>query len=218
MKVERFSYPFITPSAARGIFDTIYWKSGYDFYWQIDKIEILNPLKHISIKRNEVKDTVPSLRILKQWMSGKKPVEPIIVDGNFSPVKGRTQRQTIALKDVRYRITAHMETRDPLDGLVNHRAKSLDPQFERRARRGQCVRQPCLGFREFGAFFKLIEGEPEGTPVDFNEDIGLMLYDVFDLSTRNGPGAAAKISFFYPQIKHGILEVPRYTSPLVFKP
>ena len=116
MKVERSSYPIITPSAARGIFDAIYFKSHYGFYWQIERVEMLNSPHYIALRRNEVKDKTPSHITIGQWMTGKKSVEPLWADANRNELgtdqKGRTQRQTMALKDVRYRIYAHMHFRD----------------------------------------------------------------------------------------------------------
>src|SRR4030043_2395063 len=77
MKVERFSYPVITPSAAHGIFDAIYWKRSYGFYWQVEKVEILSMPKYIALRRNEVKDKVPSERTILSWRDGKAEIEPI---------------------------------------------------------------------------------------------------------------------------------------------
>ena len=103
MKVERFSYPIMTPSAARGIFDAIYFKRT-EFRWQIRRIEVLSPPTFIPLRRNEVKDKAPE-RAIQQWMSGKAPPEPLWADGTSeelgTDMKGRTQRQTMALKNVR---------------------------------------------------------------------------------------------------------------------
>lgn len=110
MKVERFSYEIITPSAARGIFEAIYWKSK--FRWQITAIEILKKPQYIALRRNEVKDKIPSHSAILRWADGLEDPEPILADGDSSLLgtdqKGRTQRQTMALKDVRYRIQAEI--------------------------------------------------------------------------------------------------------------
>ena len=98
MKVERMSYPVITPSAARGIFDAIYWKPG--MRWQIDRIDVLKVPRFIALRRNEVKAIV-SERNVKSWMKGGQP-EALLVEDE------RTQRQTMALKDVRYRLHARI--------------------------------------------------------------------------------------------------------------
>lgn len=112
MKVERFSYPVITPSAARGIFDAIYWdglreRQGREsimrpyFHWQLIRIEVLELPRYIALRRNEVKDKVPADRTLKAWMEGREQPEPIWADGGKDELgtdqKGRTQRQTMAL-------------------------------------------------------------------------------------------------------------------------
>lgn len=210
MKVERYSYPVITPSAARGIFDAIYWKRSYDFYWQIEKVEILSPPQFIALKRNEVKDKGPSEKTIFKWMTGKAEIEPIWADGDRDTLgtdqKGRTQRQTMALKDVRYRIYAHMRFRSP---VLN--TESFDAQFERHASHGKCFYQPYLGCREFPAYFKLVkEGEEIIPPVYLNREIGWMLYDVFDLKRKNDEDAAPFISVFYAEIKNGVMNVPDY--------
>lgn len=217
MKVERFSYPIITPSAARGIFDAIYWKKSYGFYWQIEKIEILKPPKYIALRRNEVKDKAPGERTTLAWRNGKTKIEPLWADGDRQSLgtdqKGRTQRQTMALKDVRYRIYAHMRFRgEALD------AREFDQQFIRRARTGKCFYQPFLGCREFPAFFAPVEDErPKSAPLELDLDLGWMLYDVFDLSRANDGSAQPNISVFHGQIFKGVMQVPPYTDKAVKK-
>ena len=153
MKVERFSYPVITPSAARGIFDAIYWKRSYGFYWQIEKVEILKTPQYIALRRNEVKGNL-SVQEISKWMSDgiKEIPQPFWADDMDNDLKGRTQRQTMALKDVRYRIHAHLVFRGN-----EQNAKTFDAQFERLAHHGKCFYQPYFGCREFPAFFKLVE-------------------------------------------------------------
>lgn len=223
LKVERFSYPVITPSAARGIYDAIYAKPSRDpaqaeFRWQITKVEVLAPVSYIALRRNEVKDKVPSERTIAGWMSGKKVPEPIWADATLDMVgtdqKGRTQRQTMALKNVRYRL--HAEVR-PWPGFEN-RLEGIENCFRRRAKHGKCVYQPYFGCREFPAYFELIEPEAEGRPpLSINMDIGFMLYDVFDLSR---PGTAQDepcVSLFQANIIDGVLKVPKYESEKVLK-
>jgi CRISPR-associated protein Cas5d len=119
MKVERFSYPIITPSAARGIFDAIYWdgkreKDGIRpyFHWQITRIEMLEMPRFIALRRNEVKDKVPGMAKLNKWIDAHEQPEPIWADGAKDDLgtdqKGRTQRQTMALKKVHYRLLARI--------------------------------------------------------------------------------------------------------------
>ncbi|MCD6161034.1 MAG: type I-C CRISPR-associated protein Cas5 [candidate division Zixibacteria bacterium] len=218
MKVERFSYPVITPSAARGIYDAIYCKPT-EFRWQITKIEILKPPSYIALRRNEVKDKI-SEKALVSYMDGKKEPEPIFADLN-ADTKGRTQRQTMALKNVQYRL--HAEIR-PWDGFEN-RLNGMEEQFRRRAKHGKCIYQPYFGCREFPAYFNLvdIDAPPPELSVSDMGDLGWMLYDVFDLSRQYDSRNWQKenfnlsISLFKPEIKNGVLMVPDYESPEVFK-
>ncbi len=168
MKVERFSYPVITPSAARGIFDAIYWdgireKQGKTtvirpyFHWQVTRIELLEMPRYIALRRNEVKDKVPAERTIKAWIDGREPPAPIWADGGKDELgtdqKGRTQRQTMALKNVRYRLTAQII---PKSGFASDYGK-FNACFERRVKQGKCFQQPYFGCREFPAFFEHVE-------------------------------------------------------------
>jgi CRISPR-associated protein Cas5d len=217
MKVERYSYPIMTPSAARGIFDAIYWKRSHGFYWQIETIEMLSAPRYIALRRNEVKDKAPSENVILRWREGKAEVEPLWADGDRDSLgtdqKGRTQRQTMALKDVRYRLHAHMHFRDPVDNV-----RSFDEQFDRRAQTGKCFYQPFFGCREFSAFFELgDQGDTAAAPVALDLDLGWMLYDVFDLSRTNDPMAKPCISVFHAQVRQGVMDVPEYLSDQVKK-
>lgn len=219
LKVERFSYPVPTPSAVRGIFDAIYCKPK-EFRWQVTSVEILSPPQYISLRRNEVKDKA-SVKSVKSWMSGESPFEPIWADGTKdelgTDLKGRTQRQTMALRDVRYRL--HAEIR-PWPGFED-RLPGFEEQFRRRAARGKCIYQPYFGCREFPAYFELVEVDtppPQVEPLDL--DMGLMLYDVFDLGSPRGPVASVadvSISLFRASVSAGILVVPDYDSAEVTK-
>jgi CRISPR-associated protein Cas5d len=215
LKVERFSYPCITPSAARGIFDAIYAKP-VEFRWQVVRIEVLRRPAFLALRRNEVKDTV-NVNAVFDWMSGKRDPEPIWADGDRELLgtdeKGRTQRQTMALKEVRYRL--HAEIR-PWPGFEN-RQTALEAQFRRRAERGKCFYQPYFGVREFPAFFELVEGGTPSEPCAFDLDLGLMLYDVFDLSRPGTSMDRPAVSLFRAEVRGGVLDVPDYASPDVFK-
>ena len=217
MKVERYSYPIITPSAARAIFEAIYWKPA--LRWQVARIEMLSAPRYIALRRNEVKDKAPSQRTIEQWMSGARPPEPIWADGDRETLgtdtKGRTQRQTMALKDVRYRLHARIV---PWSGN-GAELRAMDEQFLRHARRGQCIYQPYFGCREFPAYFRLIE--PDDTlpsPVALDSDIAWMVYDVFDLARPGKSTDPPFISVFRANIEKGVLNVPDYHSPEVLKP
>jgi len=215
MKVERFSYPVITPSAARGIFDAIYWKRSYGFYWQIEKVEVLKLPRYIALRRNEVKDKAPPESTIIAWMKGKREIVPIWADGDRDLLgtdqKGRTQRQTMALKDVHYRLYAHIAFRKGANHTVTH-----DNQFVRRAGHGKCFYQPFFGCREFPAFFQYVETlDNHKNPIPIDIDLGWMLYDVFDLSCANDEFAPPRISIFHARVLQGILDVPKYGDPLV---
>ncbi|MDF9391329.1 MULTISPECIES: type I-C CRISPR-associated protein Cas5c [Methylococcus] len=217
MKVERYSYPIITPSAARGIFDAIYWKKSYGFYWQVEKVEMLKPPRYLALRRNEVKDKAPGDHVILRWKDGRAEPEPLWADGDREQLgtdqKGRTQRQTMALKDVHYRIYAHLRFRD--DGQD---VRACDAQFERRAAGGQCYYQPFFGCREFPAFFALADAERPGPePVRLDLDLGFMLYDVFDLSRANDNQAPPSISVFHAQLRNGVMQIPGYDVSAVKK-
>lgn len=188
-KVERLTYPFPTPSAARGIFSAIYSKPK-EFYWQINRIEVLRPLSYIGFKRNEVKSTVST--------------KPIFTDDD------RTQRQTIALRDVRYRITATIVPRKAFIG----REKQLYEQARRRIRGGKCFMQPCMGLREFVAYFE--EYDPQlhtDQPIPVDMDAGLMVYDIFDLHDYSvKKKTEPKLTLFHAEMKQGVVEIPDYDS------
>ena len=191
-KVERLSYPFPTPSAARGILSAIYSKP-LEFYWQINRIEVLNPIRYISFKRNEVKSKVSG----KSW---------IFTD------EERTQRQTVALQDVRYRIAASIVPRPAFEG----QERRLYEQARRRIHHGKAFHQPAFGLREFVAYF---EEPSDRTPIDESLDAGLMLYDVFDFprDMTVKKKVTPRLALFHAEMKHGVIQIPPYDSAQVFK-
>jgi CRISPR-associated protein Cas5d len=152
LKVERMTYPCMTPSAARGVLDSILWKP--EFRWWVHRIIVLKPIAFFSIRRNEIKS--------KQ---GKKPI--IIEDK-------RVQRNSVILKDVEYIIEASIYQNE-FD--VKNPPKKYAEMFKRRVKKGQCWRRPYLGTREFVAEFS----EPTGTekPIQETVPIGSMLFDIF---------------------------------------
>lgn len=203
MKVERVSYQVMTPSAARGLLESILYKP--QFRWMVRRIAVKRPIRFISFRRNEVKSRLS----LKQPSS-------LFADDD------RTQRNTLALRDVEYVIEAALAL-TPLAGLPRH--KPHDEQdagedtlvkylamFQRRAEKGQCFAQPCFGCREFPAHFELanesaMRGQRE---INADADMGLMLYDVFDLdvSPNQQPGrmeAKPRIALFRAALKDGVL-------------
>lgn len=195
-KVERLTYSVMTPSAARGILSAVYSKP-VEFYWQVVRIEVLKPIRYLSFKRNEVINS----------KIGRNP-SPMLVEDN----KNRTQRQTVVLKDVRYRITARIVPRKEFKGTVNQ----LYEQAKRRIKGGKCFFQPSLGMREFVCYFS----EPTDLqPIESDADLGIMLYDVFDLNKFEvTPKAEPFVSVFHAKLEKGVMEVPEYDSELVLKP
>ncbi|MDD2599923.1 MAG: type I-C CRISPR-associated protein Cas5c [Kiritimatiellae bacterium] len=187
MKVERVSYPFITPSAARGIFEAIYWEP--EMYYLIDTIHVIKRGSWFSTRRNEV-TTVISMDNTKQWMKSPEKVSPICAGGGAAD---GTQRNMLALRDVEYLITAEIKLTKRADPKCCNIGKYLG-QIKRRAVSGKCFHRPYLGVREFDACFDY-ETNPDNaflrrkeelaatdTPLNLikYEPIGLMLHDVFD--------------------------------------
>ena len=190
-KVERLTYPFPTPSAARGILSAVYSKPK-EFYYQINRIEILNPISYISFKCNEVKSRVSS--------------NPIDVE------EDRTQRMTVALRDVRYRIAASIIPRPSFAG----KETQLYEQALRRIRTGKTYFQPSMGLRQFPAYFE--ESDGEMPPIDVSMDAGLMVYDVFDLHDDSvSKKAKPRLSLFHAVMEHGVVQIPPFDSPDVLK-
>lgn len=198
-KVERMSYPVPTPGAIRGLVSSIYSKPP-EFYWQVQQIEVLSPIRYTSFKRNEVKSKmmkIPQANPLKAC---------IHVEDD------RTQRQSVVLQNVRYRITVEIVPRK----TYGHAPGNLIDQFVRRVKRGQAFMQPCMGTREFPAYFEW--GSSGIKPVDITMDLGLMVYDVFNLHKWEvTKKAEPEISLFHAQLNHGVLKIPPYDSPEVLK-
>ena len=217
MKVERVSYDVITPSAARAIFSAIFWKPAIK--WNVKKIEVLSPIKWISVRRNEV---------------GAVAVKnPIMIEDS------RQQRAGLFLRDVHYRIYAEMEfipinkrpkvLNEIPESLVSDEErqeirKDENPgkyhaMFERRAKKGQCFNQPYLGCREFSCEFKFVDNPEkaaeEFTAIPESRDLGFMLYDM-DFEHPN-PDGSINPAFFRATIENGIVNVPDWDSEEVRK-
>lgn len=209
LKVERVSYDVITPSAARAIFEAIFWKPA--IRWQVTKIEVLNPIKWVNIRRNEVGAVASK--------------NPIYIEDK------RQQKNSLLLQDVRYRIWAKLEfipqskrkeSKSPLIDVeeTEFLRKDENPgkynaMFERRAGRGQCFNQPYLGTRECVASFRLVDTLKEilSTPISENMDLGIMLYDMdFDTNVEK-PDAM----FYRAKMENGVIYVPSRDSKEVLK-
>jgi len=191
MKVERVSYPIITPSAARGIFEAVFWEP--QILYVIDAVRVVSKGRWVSFRRNEVTANL-SLRNAESWMRDPSRFSPIQAGGGAAD---GTQRNMLALAGVEYIVTAQVG----LSGLGKngrHNLKTYRDEIERRATKGKCFHRPALGMREFAADFdyepdpqaalerRSAEVRPEGDwrHVWPEEDLGLMLYDVFDHRQR----------------------------------
>ena len=193
MKVERVSYDLITPSAARAVFDAILWKPAVR--WHIRRIEVLRPVRWVSVRRNEVASVASTRNVITAMNANRGNLGLYVEDD-------RQQRAGLFLKDVAYRIHADLEflsDKAPADSLTKYAE-----MFLRRASKGQCVNQPYLGCREFAARFRLIEDiEQESLPdPGLDGDLGWMLYDM-DFADP----AAPKPQFFRARLACGVLDL-----------
>lgn len=203
LKVERVSYDVITPSAARAIFEAILFKR-YAMRWQVTKIEVLNPIKWATIRRNEV-----------GALASKSPI--------FIEDK-RQQKNSLLLQDVRYRIYARLvfiPVKDrPKEAFVKHQPGDDEnpmkyyQMFERRASQGQCFTQPYLGCREFAANWKYIDDtEQQDPPLAEDRDLGIMLYDMDFEGNLKKPDAM----FYRARMEQGVIVVPDKDSEEVLR-
>jgi CRISPR-associated protein Cas5d len=187
MKVERVTYPVMTPSAARGILEAIFWKP--EFRWHIERIWVLREIRYFSILRNEV-NTRQSERSALSWQRD---------GGGFDAAADRAQRHTLALRDVAYIIEAQVVLRPHANA---NPAKYRD-QFRRRVQQGSCFATPYLGCREFAASFAPPDGHEQ--PIALTDDLGPMLHDLDYAPDESGRGTPR---FFNARIEQGVLVVP----------
>lgn len=203
LKVERVSYDVITPSAARAIFEAILFKR-YAMRWQVTKIEVLNPIKWTTIRRNEVGAVASK--------------SPIFIEDK------RQQKNSLLLQDVRYRIYAKLvfiPVKDrPKEAFIKHQPGDDEnpmkyyQMFERRALQGQCFTQPYLGCREFAANWKYIDDtEPLAPPLAEDREFGIMLYDMDFEGNLKKPDAM----FYRARMEQGVIVVPDKDSEEVLR-
>ena len=208
-KVERVSYDVITPSATRSIFEAILFKK-YAMRWQVTKIEVMKPIKWASIRRNEVGATA-SAKSAGIYIEDK-----------------RQQKNTLLLKDVKYRIWAKLVfipvSKRPTEAFAKHKPgadenpRRCSQMFERRAEQGQCFNQPYLGTREFSASFRLVDSNKEelipalSAKDDGNRDLGIMLYDM-DFSNPKD----IQPMFYRAYMKEGVIIVPPFNSEEILR-
>jgi CRISPR-associated protein Cas5d len=194
MKVERVTYPVMTPSGARGALEAIFWKP--EFQWVVRRIDVLKPIRYFSILRNEVNKR-QSERTAAGWARTGT--------GGYDASADRAQRHTLGLRDVAYVIHADVRLRDD----VREDPAKFRDQFRRRVARGQCFAMPYLGCREFSAGFG--PPEPGDQPLaGLSEDLGPMLLDIdfaIDPETGNSTGLG-KPRFFNAALQDGVLAVP----------
>jgi CRISPR-associated protein Cas5, Dvulg subtype len=180
LKAERVTYPVMTPAAARGVCEAIFWKP--EFSYQIVVIEVLKEIRQFTVRRNETHDVAPLVEAVR---SGRR----------VDTVASRDQRAAVCLRDVEYRIHAQIRLRPHATATV----AAYRDQFRRRVTRGACFHQPYLGTREFSADF----GDPdETTPIRHTEDLGIMLHTVHH---ETNPKV---MEWFTARLDNGVLHVP----------
>jgi len=194
MKAERVTYDVMTPSAARGVLEAIYWKP--QIRWVVERIHVLKPIRFTSLRRNEVGSKIPAGSVEQAMKAGSGRLGLYIEED-------RQQRAAILLRDVEYLIQARFVNLDPAE----HPQKHFEV-FQRRAQKGQCFQQPYLGCREFSACFALHEGPAPPSPLESEKDLGWML---LDLEYARG----MKPRFFRAMLRNGVVDVPAMDSPEV---
>ena len=193
MKVERCSYDVMTPSAARGILEAIYWHPGLK--WVIDKIYVKNPIRFTSVRRNEVKSKISASNVLQVYNGADKPLY-------LSTKEDIVQRASLILCDVCYIIEAHFEMTNKANASDN--PGKFKDIIMRRLKRGECYHMPYFGCREFPAQFCLCEEKEIHTSYDTvpEKDLGFMLYDM-DYSNLD----EIQPMFFRAVMRKGVLDL-----------
>ena len=193
LKVERCSYDMMTPSAARGILEAIYWHPGMK--WVIDKIYVRNPIQFTSVRRNEVKSKIFAGNVLQVYNGADKPLY-------ISTKEDIVQRASMLLCNVSYVIEAHFEMTENANASDN--PGKFKDIIMRRLRRGECFHMPYFGCREFPANFALCEEEEIHTAYEVvpEKDLGLMLYDMDYSDPEN-----IQPMFFRAVMRHGVVDL-----------
>jgi CRISPR-associated protein Cas5d len=196
MKVERVSYPVPTPSACRGILESLYYKK--EFRYEIDSVAVKNPIKFQSLRRNEVKANIGSRMI------------PIVIE------KSRTQRNTLALKNVEYVIAFKIKFNGAAartDGKTSsiNTSEKYHNTFFKYINRGHIRRQPCLGFKEFACEYEHAEeSDIKVDPgINPNQSFGKMVFDIYDLDKHSSD---PKITVFDSNLIDGIVKYPTWNE------
>ena len=202
MKVERVSYDVMTPSAARGLIEAIYWHPG--MRWCIDRIHVCAPIRFTNLRRNEVKSTIPARTVHAVMAQGKGELY-------LSTSKDIQQRAALLLRDVHYVIEAHFEMTEK--AAPGDNPGKFQDIVKRRIQKGQFYHQPCFGCREFPAQFRLC-GEVPPCPAELKgpRDLGWMLYDMDYTDSEN-----ITPLFFRATLQNGVIEVPPRDSEEVHR-
>jgi CRISPR-associated protein Cas5d len=189
-KVERVSYPVITPSAARNILDAICWRP--EMRWIVTSISVLKPICYISVLRNEVQSKL-SPGSIKKWMTDPAKYEPMAA-GAGANTEG-TPRNSVLLRDIAYIVEAFPLVFDTSGDNTPVKYVSM---LQRRVEKGQCYHRPALGCREFAADFA--PPAEHDRPLPISADFGRMLYDIAFLPEGN------RASFFEARLENGVMD------------
>lgn len=192
LKVERFSYDVMTPSAARGALEAVCWKPA--IVWRIDRIKVLKPIQRIAIRRNEVNSRISTDNAIS-WMQGDSSPTSFFAD------EDRAQRNMVALREVDYVIDAHFEMTDKAKHDDN--VRKFEEMFRRRVEKGQCFQTPYLGCRELVAEFGPADDHPQ--PIAETRGLGRMLHDI-DF------GPPVRPVFFEATLEDGVMVVPPWSE------
>lgn len=191
-KAERMSYDVMTPSAARGIVEAIFWHPGMRYV--IDRIHVCQPIKFTNVMKNERPDVIQKNNIRRAMLHNDC--------SNLRCQDGIVQRHNTLLKDVRYVIDLHFDITE--DAFPSATPEKFINMLERRLEKGQCFKQPYFGIREYPAHFAPCTKQPVCPPELKGEiDLGMMLLDL----EYSGPGNIQPV-FFHAVMKDGVLEIP----------
>ena len=197
MKVERVSYDVMTPSAARGILEAVFWHPG--MCWIIDRIHVCNPIQFVNIRRNEVSAKISASKIETAMKKGR-------ADLYLATSETIQQRASLVLYDVRYVIEAHFEMTQA--AAAGDNPAKFQEMITRRLEKGQCYHTPYLGTREFPAYFAPCSEDPKHPEsLRGEKDLGYMLWDM-DYSNPSD----IRPLFYRARLKDGVLTVPGRTS------
>ena len=197
MKTERVSYDVMTPSAARGLLESIYWHPG--MRWCIDRIHVCSPIRFTNIRRNEVKDTISARKVKTVMEKGQGELY-------LATPESIQQRAAMVLRDVHYVIDAHFDLTE--NAAPGDNAGKFQDIIKRRLERGQCYSMPYFGTREFPAHFRrCTELPPCPDELKGVRDLGWMLLDMDYTNPQN-----ITPRFFRASLTDGVMVVPPWDS------